>query len=177
MKNSAPKSLLFLSTSLLLWSSCNLLNSESDPANKKQKMDPKYNSEKNFEMDQVQGEKTDAEVQRKEEKVEIEELIVGKGAEATPGKEAVVRYVGSFENGKIFDSSKKRGKPFSFSIGEGRLIEGWEQGVLGMRVGGKRRVKIPPSLAYGKRGISGVIPPSSTLIFDIELIKLISIKK
>ena len=99
----------------------------------------------------------------------ITELEVGDGAVAGPGQTVVVNYRGTLENGKEFDSSYGRG-PFSFPLGAGRVIKVWDEGVAGMKVGGKRRLVIPPDLAYGTRGAGGVIPPNATLIFEVELL-------
>ena len=104
------------------------------------------------------------------------DTIVGKGKEAVTGKTAVVNYTGWLyeaaapkHRGKQFDSSVGRG-PFSFSLGAGQVIKGWDQGVTGMKVGGKRTLIIPSELAYGQRGAGGVIPPDATLVFDVELL-------
>ena len=99
------------------------------------------------------------------------DITVGTGAEAKPGQTVRVHYTGWLErNGKKFDSSVDRGQPFTFKLGEGRVIKGWDQGVEGMKVGGKRQLLIPPNLGYGDRGAGGVIPPDATLIFDVELL-------
>ena len=95
---------------------------------------------------------------------------VGTGDVATAGKTASVHYTGWLENGKKFDSSVDRGQPFSFPLGAGRVIKGWDEGVQGMKVGGKRKLTIPSDLGYGSRGAGGVIPPNATLIFDVELL-------
>jgi FKBP-type peptidyl-prolyl cis-trans isomerase FkpA len=102
----------------------------------------------------------------------IEDLVVGTGATAAVGDTVSVHYVGTLTNGTKFDSSYDRGQPFSFRIGAGQVIAGWEQGVPGMKVGGKRRLTIPPSLAYGNQAV-GSIPANSTLVFDIELISIV----
>ncbi|MBH0199317.1 MAG: FKBP-type peptidyl-prolyl cis-trans isomerase [Nitrospira sp.] len=96
--------------------------------------------------------------------------VVGTGDVAVAGKTASVHYTGWLENGKKFDSSVDRGQPFSFPLGAGRVIKGWDEGVQGMKVGGKRKLTIPSELGYGSRGAGGVIPPNATLIFDVELL-------
>ena len=96
--------------------------------------------------------------------------VVGTGELAVAGKTANVHYTGWLENGKKFDSSVDRGQPFSFPLGAGRVIKGWDEGVQGMKVGGKRKLTIPSDLGYGSRGAGGVIPPNATLIFDVELL-------
>ncbi len=96
--------------------------------------------------------------------------VVGTGEVAVSGKTASVHYTGWLENGKKFDSSVDRGQPFSFPLGAGRVIKGWDEGVQGMKVGGKRKLTIPSDLGYGSRGAGGVIPPNAKLIFDVELL-------
>ena len=98
--------------------------------------------------------------------------VVGTGAEAKTGDAVSVHYVGTLTNGTEFDSSRKRNQPFKFTLGQGRVIKGWDQGVVGMKVGGKRKLTIPPSLGYGARGAPPVIPPNSTLVFEIELVSI-----
>ena len=100
----------------------------------------------------------------------ITDLTLGEGAEAAAGQTVVVHYRGTLENGKQFDASYDRVTPFSFPLGAGRVIKGWDEGVQGMKVGGKRKLVIPPDLAYGSRGAGGVIPPDATLIFEVELL-------
>ena len=101
----------------------------------------------------------------------ITELVVGSGEEAVSGKSVSVNYRGTLTNGREFDSSYGRG-PFSFPLGGGRVIKGWDEGVAGMKVGGKRKLVIPPDLAYGERGAGGVIPANATLIFEVELLQV-----
>jgi FKBP-type peptidyl-prolyl cis-trans isomerase len=103
-------------------------------------------------------------------KLQIEEMVVGTGAEAQKGKLVSVHYTGWLTDGKKFDSSKDRGQPFQFSLGRGQVIQGWDEGVSGMKVGGKRKLTIPPELGYGKAGAGGVIPPDATLVFEVELL-------
>jgi FKBP-type peptidyl-prolyl cis-trans isomerase len=98
------------------------------------------------------------------------DLQVGTGATAQAGQTVRVHYSGWLENGKKFDSSVDRGQPFSFPLGTGRVIKGWDEGVQGMRVGGKRKLIIPANLGYGARGAGGAIPPNATLIFEVELL-------
>ncbi len=101
----------------------------------------------------------------------IDDLIVGEGPEATPGQQISVHYVGvAHSNGKEFDSSYSRNTPFSFGLGAGQVIQGWDRGVAGMRVGGRRQLTIPASMAYGDRGAGGVIKPGETLVFVVDLL-------
>lgn len=101
--------------------------------------------------------------------LQYQDVIVGTGDLATTGSLVRVDYTGWLTNGKKFDSTYDQGRPFDFPLGEGLVIPGWDEGVTGMRVGGQRRLTIPPHLAYGTREIPNLIPPNSTLIFDIEL--------
>jgi len=100
----------------------------------------------------------------------IEDLSVGEGTEAVVGKQVTVHYTGWLANGSKFDSSLDRNDPFDFPLGRGQVIRGWDEGVAGMKVGGKRRLTIPPEMGYGVRGAGGVIPPNATLVFDVELL-------
>lgn len=103
--------------------------------------------------------------------LELEDITVGDGDEAVSGRKVEVHYVGvSWATGDQFDASWDRGDTFKFGLGQGRVIPGWDQGVAGMKVGGRRRITIPPNLAYGKRGAGGVIGPDETLVFVVDLV-------
>ena len=102
--------------------------------------------------------------------LEIEDVVIGEGAEAVPGSAVSVHYTGWLTDETKFDSSVDRGQPFQFTLGQGMVIKGWDEGVAGMKVGGKRRLTIPPEMGYGDQGAGGVIPPGATLIFEVELL-------
>ena len=104
--------------------------------------------------------------------LKIEDLLVGDGEAAKAGQQVSVHYTGWLLDGTKFDSSLDRGRPFSFPLGQGRVIKGWDQGCEGMKIGGKRKLTIPPHLGYGARGAGGVIPPNATLVFEVELLGL-----
>ncbi len=100
----------------------------------------------------------------------IEDITPGTGAEAAAGHNVTVHYTGWLTDGSKFDSSKDRDDPFVFPLGAGHVIKGWDEGVQGMKVGGTRKLTIPPTLGYGARGAGGVIPPNATLVFEVELL-------
>lgn len=105
--------------------------------------------------------------------LQIEDIHIGTGQTPKAGQTVVVHYTGWLTDGKKFDSSVDRGEPFEFQIGVGQVIQGWDQGVMTMKIGGKRKLTIPPELAYGSRDVGdGLIPPNSTLIFEVELLDL-----
>jgi peptidylprolyl isomerase len=104
--------------------------------------------------------------------LQYQDLTVGTGQEAKDGDTVTVHYVGTLENGTKFDSSRDRGEPYQVTIGAGNVIAGWEEGLVGMRVGGLRKLVIPPALAYGDQAVGDVIPANATLVFEIELISI-----
>jgi len=103
-------------------------------------------------------------------RLQVVDVVVGTGPEALQGKTVSVHYTGWITDGTKFDSSKDRDQPFQFPLGRGHVIQGWDQGVQGMKVGGKRKLTIPPELGYGAEGAGGVIPPNATLVFEVELL-------
>lgn len=107
--------------------------------------------------------------------LQVEDLVVGEGKEAQIGNKVTVNYRGTLLDGVEFDSSYKREEPFSFILGQGQVIQGWERGILGMKEGGKRKLVIPPSLGYGQQQV-GLIPPNSVLVFEVELLQVDSIE-
>jgi FKBP-type peptidyl-prolyl cis-trans isomerase len=125
------------------------------------------NSQSNASPTKVEGDPT-----RTRSGLEYWDIKTGDGATAVAGKPVRVHYTGWLTNGTKFDSSVDRGQPLSFPLGAGRVIKGWDEGVAGMKVGGKRQLRIPPDLGYGPRGAGGVIPPNATLVFDVELVEV-----
>jgi FKBP-type peptidyl-prolyl cis-trans isomerase len=121
-------------------------------------------------MSYLQGDFEMGEVIKTASGLQYEEVTVGTGAEAKAGMQVTAHYHGTLTDGTVFDSSYTRGQPFGFRLGGGQVIKGWDEGIAGMKVGGKRRLTIPPDLGYGERGAGGAIPPNATLVFDVELV-------
>jgi peptidylprolyl isomerase len=119
---------------------------------------------------QYPGEVTTAEPQTTKSGLQFIDMVEGTGANPESGNKVTVHYSGYLMNGKKFDSSVDRGKPFDFVIGYGQVIKGWDEGVATMKIGGKRKLMIPAALGYGGRGAGGIIPPNADLIFDVELL-------
>jgi FKBP-type peptidyl-prolyl cis-trans isomerase FkpA len=113
---------------------------------------------------------SESETTRTPSGLEYADEAVGSGKEAAAGDRVSVHYTGWLQDGTKFDSSRDRGQPFEFKLGEGRVIRGWEEGVAGMKEGGRRRLVIPPELGYGARAVGGVIPANATLVFEVELL-------
>ena len=118
------------------------------------------------------GESPTTEVVTTASGLRYQDLKFGAGEPASVGQDVTVHYTGWLKNGKKFDSSVDRGKPFTFTLGAGMVIKGWDEGVAGMKVGGQRTLVIPPHLGYGERGAGGAIPPNATLLFDVELLEV-----
>jgi len=123
-----------------------------------------------LEKKQVEQAVIDKELETKMADLKIEDQKIGTGAEATPGKKVTVNYRGTLTNGTEFDSSFRRNQPFIFTLGQGEVIQGWDLGVKGMKVGGKRILTIPSELGYGANGVPGTIPGGATLIFEVDLL-------
>ncbi|MBI3186741.1 MAG: FKBP-type peptidyl-prolyl cis-trans isomerase [Gammaproteobacteria bacterium] len=104
--------------------------------------------------------------------LKIEDIVTGGGDEAVAGKTIIVHYTGWLADGSKFDSSKDRNDPFRFKLGAGQVIRGWDEGFSGMKIGGKRKLTIPPEMGYGARGAGGVIPPNAVLVFEVELLDI-----
>lgn len=149
-----------------------LLQNSQNSENENQEINSSENSEQQEANSEKENkEESEKEVKGENQKLEIEILKEGIGEEAKRNNKVTVHYMGTLENGTKFDSSLDRGKPFVFTLGIGQVIKGWDQGVLGMKVGEKRKLTIPSELGYGSKG-AGLIPPNATLIFEVELLEV-----
>lgn len=157
MRSSIKKAIIFLSLSVL--SGCDGCNS-SDEASKEAS---------NNQVSETEKIGTTPEKKATLQKIDINE---GDGQVAEAGQRVIVHYTGTLEDGTKFDSSRDRKSPFTFNLGGGQVIKGWDEGVQGMKIGGTRKLIIPPHLAYGKRGVPNVIPQDATLIFEVELLDI-----
>jgi peptidylprolyl isomerase len=153
-------SVVFVGMALAILSGCAQSSREAAPNNGK----PADSEKPAAESAEKQNGESDV------SELKITDLVEGKGAVAETGKMVTVHYRGTLTDGKEFDSSHKHGKPFSFPLGGGQVIAGWDEGVKGMKVGGKRKLVIPPDMGYGERGFPPVIPGSATLVFEVELL-------
>lgn len=154
---------------LALAASLSLAEAETDSATQSQDTTPKADAQAAKPANKKAAKKKDPKPMGDVTELKTEDLKVGTGAEAVSGKMVSVHYMGWLTNGTKFDSSVDRNQPFQFQLGSGMVIKGWDQGVAGMKVGGKRKLTIPPTLGYGSRA-TGPIPPNSTLVFDVELL-------
>ena len=150
-------SLLFIIPFLLVLSGCSIAPNNTESLNSSQTATDQA----------IQGAQNKYQITE----LKIEDTVVGTGDEALAGKQVTVHYTGTLTNGTKFDSSLDRGQPFTFTLGAGEVIQGWDEGVAGMKVGGKRKLTIPPEMGYGPMAIS-TIPANSTLLFDVELLKV-----
>ncbi len=148
-----------------------LLQNSQNNENENQEINSSKNSEQQEANSEEENKEENKEVEKKNQELEIEVLKEGTGEEAKNNDKVTVHYTGTLENGTKFDSSLDRGDPFVFTLGVGDVIKGWDQGVLGMKVGEKRKLTIPSELGYGSRG-AGLIPPNATLIFEVELLEV-----
>jgi len=134
--------------------------------------DGRYFFSEGIDIQDFKDQQAQAQSQATSAQVEIQTLVEGEGEGVVSGNLVTVDYKGRLEDGTVFDSTYERGEPATFPIGQGQVIPGWEQGLIGMKVGEKRQLTIPPALAYGEQGAEGVIPPNATLIFEIELLEI-----
>ena len=165
----SPKSVNAAQSSVNTNLNINLNKTLSKPKDNLFELDPSDPNPTLFAMANDSNENTNS--RTTESGLIIEDLEIGKGDEATSGQTVTVNYTGTLTNGDQFDTSIGRA-PFSFPLGAGRVIKGWDEGVAGMKVGGKRKLTIPPQLGYGSRGAGNVIPANATLIFEVELLKV-----
>ncbi len=160
--------LIFLAT-LLVVGAIYLVVNKKDSNQYLQTTDQSGTIDSNVESEEIVSSEEEME---KVTELKIEDEVVGTGTEAISGKTVTVNYLGTLTDGTKFDSSYDRNEPFSFTLGAGEVIEGWDKGVVGMKIGGKRKLTIPSSMAYGDSGISGAIPGGATLVFEVELLKV-----
>ncbi|MGF1537626.1 MAG: FKBP-type peptidyl-prolyl cis-trans isomerase [Elainellaceae cyanobacterium] len=166
-----PSAATTTSSPLTQWMSA-AAQSQAEDISKSVQSSPQLIASTSSSLDPMESSESAPEVVTTDSGLQYIDEVEGTGAQPQPGQTVVVHYTGMLEDGTKFDSSRDRNRPFSFRLGAGRVIRGWDEGIATMKVGGQRRLIIPPELGYGARGAGGVIPPNATLVFDVELLRI-----